>query len=230
MFWKKKPEARATIEPPIAREAPAKLAPDVSISDAILAYQRSFSESLQQVERADVRDAHRLVAEANKVVGHSGLGPALAPTLLDHVKYWPSWSKRDDFSKWVGFPATNISGEAEPRAEGRPAVSKITFTYNDHDYGVIFTDEGMRAWSDDSSAHGKVELHYQGYCVLGLDITQDLAKSYSTWRWNNVFAFVPGTWMKELTEMAAYIEAGFQQHMQEYSDSDALERARQIKL
>lgn len=229
MFWKK--------EKPVPIAAPATLpqqrlppTPEASIAEAILAYQRSFSESLEQVERAEVKDAQRLVARASQIIGESGLGPALVPTLLEHIKYWPTWSNRDDFGQYVQFPATNISGEVGSRLDGKPAVSKIHFTYNDHDYCVTFTDEGMSSWGDSSDAYGKVELAYQGYCVLGLDITQDLSKSYSVWRWQSVFAFVPGTWMKELTEMAAYIEAAQSQRLKDFTEKDALERARQIKL
>lgn len=46
----------------------------------------------------------------------------------------------------------------------------------------------------------------------------------------NVFAFIPGTWMKELIEMAVHIEASQTQYFEELMDKDALERARQIKL
>lgn len=231
MFWKKAKPARETPPAAVPAQGPPST-PEASIAQAILTYQRSFSESLKQVERADVKEAQRLVARANKLVGESGLGPALAPTLLEHVKHWPSWSKRDDFGQYAKFPAINISGEVERSSERRGSVSKIYFTYNGNPYGLIFTDEGMSPYSmgDSNLASGKVELIYQSHSVFGLNISQDMSKEYSVWRWQNVFAFVPGTWMKELTEMAAYIEAAQQQHFTDFIEKDALERASRIKF
>jgi hypothetical protein len=55
-------------------------------------------------------------------------------------------------------------------------------------------------------------------------------KEHATWRWNNVFAFIPGTWMKELIEMAAHIEASQEQYFEDFTDKDVIERARQIKF
>jgi uncharacterized protein (TIGR04255 family) len=83
---------------PHGARRPPPPAPEVDITDAILAYQRSFSESLRQALDSEVEEAKRLVARANRMVGDSGLGPALAPTLLEEVKYWPSWSQRERFS------------------------------------------------------------------------------------------------------------------------------------
>jgi len=227
---KKKPQA---VQPPVSVERPKPPpTPEASIAQAILSYQRSFSNSLQRAERSGFREAQQLVARATQIVGESGLGPALAPTLLEHVKHWPSWSKRDDFGEYAKFPATNISGEVERLPEREGSVSKIYFTYNGNAYGLIFTDEGMSPYSPGDSyfAYGKVELIYQGHSVFGLDISQDMSKEYYVWRWQNVFAFVPGTWMKELIEMAAYIEAAQQQYFTDFTEKDALERASRIKF
>ena len=190
-----------------------------------------ISDSLRRSVNTDVEEAKRLVARANKIVGESGLGPALAPTLLDHVKYWPSWSTRDDFRQYVKFPAEDISGSEETDDAKRTKTSRVQFLYNGNQYGVVFVDKGMPQWTnDDHNAYGKVQLVYQDHVVLGLDVSQNLSKEHATWRWNNVFAFVPGTWMKELIEMAAHLEASQAQYFEDFTDKDALERARQIKL
>ncbi|QDM17236.1 hypothetical protein FNL55_15485 [Tardiphaga sp. vice352] len=231
MFWKK--EKPTAVLPPVAVESQKPPpTPEASIAQAILSYQRSFYNSLQTTERTGFREAQRLVARATQIVRESRLGPALVPTLLEHIQHWPSWSKRDDFGKYVKFPANNVSGEVERLPEVGGSVSKIYFTYNGNAYGLIFTDEGSRPYSsgDTYFAYGKVELTYQGYSVFGLDISQDLSNEHSVWRWQNVLAFVPGTWMKELIEMAAYIEAAQQQYFTDFTEKDALERARRIKL
>jgi hypothetical protein len=231
MFWRKTKPPHVLEPPPPMPVQQASRSPEADIAQAILSYQRGFSDSLRRSVNTDVDEAKRLVARASRIVGDSGLGPALAPTLLDHVKYWPSWSTRDDFRQYVKFPAEDISGSQEADEAKRTKTSRVQFFYNSNRYGVVFVDEGMPQWTnDDHNAYGKVQLLYQSHVVLGLDISQNLSKEYSTWRWNNVFAFIPGTWMKELIEMAAHIEASQAQYFEDFTDKDALERARQIKL
>jgi hypothetical protein len=232
MFWRKTKPPQA-IEPatPVPPVRQVSRSPETDIAQAILSYQRAFSDSLRRSVNTDVEKAKQLVAHASKIVGESGLGPALAPTLLDHVKYWPSWSKWDDFRQYVKFPAEDISGSEETDEAKRTKTSRVQFLYNGNPYGVVFVDEGMPRWtSDDHNAYGKVQLIYQSHVVLGLDVSQNLSKEHATWRWNNVFAFIPGTWMKELIEMAAQIEASQSQYFEDLVDNDALERARRIKF
>jgi hypothetical protein len=232
MFWHKGKPSRE-VEPTgmVQHNVTTAPTPEANIAQAILAYQQAFSDSLRRSANTDVEEAKRLVARAKQIVADGRLGPALAPTLLDHVKYWPSWSKRDDFQQYVKFPAENISGSEETDPAKRTKTSRIHFSYNGNPYAVVFVDEGMPQWTnDDHNAYGKVQLIYQGHLVLGLDISQDLSKEHYTWRWQNVFAFIPGTWMKELIEMAALIEARQQQYFDDFLDKDALDRARQIKL
>lgn len=229
MFWRKTKPPQAVEPATIVQEV--SRSPETHISQAILAYQRAFADTLRRSVNTDVEKAKQLVARASKIVGESGLGPALAPTLLDHVKYWPSWSKRDDFHQYVKFPAEEISGSEETDEGKRTKTSRVQFLYNGNPYGVVFVDEGMPQWtSDDHNAYGKVQLIYQGHVVLGLDVAKNLSKEHATWRWNNVFAFIPGTWMKELIEMAAQIEASQSQYFEDFVNNDALERARRIKF
>jgi hypothetical protein len=102
MFWRKT-NHRGPVEPATIVQEVSR-SPEADIAQAILAYQRAFADTLRRSVNTDVENAKRLVARANKIVGESGLGPALAPILLDHVKYWPSWSKRDDFRQYVQIP------------------------------------------------------------------------------------------------------------------------------
>ena len=78
------------------------------LSAALEAYQRDYASRIKKPANMDAQKAAALVKEAKDIVGKSGLGPALAPTLVEHVKYWPGWSKRDDFQKRIGFPASDI--------------------------------------------------------------------------------------------------------------------------
>jgi hypothetical protein len=138
---------------------------------------------------------------------------------------------RNDFRQYVKFLAEDISGSQATDEAKRTKTTRVQFLYNGNPYGVVFIDEGMPQWTtDDHNACGKVHLIYQSHVVLGLDVSQNLSKEHATWRWNNVFAFIPGTWMKELIEMAAHIEGSQAQYFEDFTANDALERARQIKL
>jgi hypothetical protein len=159
MFWRKQPKPRP--EPPstpVAQWIPPE-PPEANIARAILDYQRHFSESLRHSVSADVEEAKRVVARANQIVGEGGLGPALAPTLLEHVKYWPSWSTHGDFLEYVNFPAEGISGTEEADELHRTKTTRVHFSYHGNPYTVVFVDEGMPQWTtDDLNAYGKVEL------------------------------------------------------------------------
>src|ERR1700681_4576798 len=128
MFWRKtkrpQTERPQAIEPPMPVQQVARV-PETDIAQAILAYQRAFADTLRRSVNTDDENAKQLVARANKIVGESGLGPALAPTLLDHVKYWPSWSKWDDFRQYVKFPAAEISGSEVTDEVKRTKTSRI---------------------------------------------------------------------------------------------------------
>jgi len=188
MFWRKRP--KPWIKPP-----------------AILDYQRSFSDSLRHSVSTDVDEAKRIVARANQIVGESGLGPALASTLLEHVLAIMVKARR--FREYVHFPAEDISGEKETDEAHRTETTRVNFSYRGNHYTLTFVDRGMSQWAtDDSNTNGKVELIYRGHSVLGLDVSKDLSKEHSIWRWQNVFAFLPGSWMKDLIEMAAHIDEG----------------------
>jgi hypothetical protein len=229
VFWRRSKPKQIALTP--ERKNPPSPAPEVDITDAILAYQRSFSESLKQALNSDTEEAKRNVARAHRIVGDSGLGPALAPTLLEEIKYWPSWCQREDFQQHVKFPASDISGSTETDPNNETKTSRIHFSYAGNPYRLIFVDQGMSRWaSDDPCARGKVELIYRGHSVLGLDISQDLSKEHYQWRWNAVFAFLTGSWMKDLIEMAAIIEDGQRRLFDDYLEKDALDRASRIKL
>ena len=67
------------------------------LAAALAAYERDFAARIKDLTNVDAESARAIVREANTIVRESGLGTALAPTLIEHVKHWPTWCKRDDF-------------------------------------------------------------------------------------------------------------------------------------
>jgi len=108
----------------------------------------------------------------------------------------------------------------------------VTFSFNSSVYTLRFIDEGMFEWAtDDMKTYGKVELIFDGKTVLGLDISNDLSKGdLASWWMRDVYALLPGPWMKELIEMAAYIDGTKERERTQWRNNDALERARGIQL
>lgn len=161
-------------------------------------------------------------------MGQSGLGAALAPTLIEHIYHWPTWSKRDDFLKWVHFPATDVAA-SETKKE-KETIRGILFSYEGQRYGVRFIDEGSSSGPDgEPFHHGTVDFVAKGETVLGLNVSQDMDE-YSKWRWFNLYAFKAGPWTRHLVEIAAHIEHGTRKSLSEWHENDVIERAKNIKL
>jgi hypothetical protein len=195
---------------------------------ALDAYRRDFEKRTRPAENKDVKAAAALIQEAEEIVRRTKLGAALAPTMIEEIYHWPSWSQRDDFLKWVHFPAEQII--ASEKKDGKDAIKGILFTYQGQRYGVRFIDHGAFSLPDGEFAqHGTVDFVVNGETVLGLKISQD-QEEFSHWTWFNLYAFRPGPWTKHLVEIAALIEEGKRRSLSEYYEKDLLERAKNIKL
>jgi hypothetical protein len=81
----------------------------------------------------------------------------------------------------------------------------------------------------DMHSYGKLELTVDDV-VLGLDISRDMGKEFSNWAMSDVYAFLPGPWMKDVIEMAAYIDGSKVKEREAWLNEDALSRAKAIKL
>ena len=170
----------------------------------------------------------RVVAEARKFVSESRLGYALARPLLSHVEYWPAWSRRDDFGNFANGPFQYIDGS---RSDQKPKTTVVSFTYNSMAYTLRLIDNGMSEWGESSDTYGKVELIKDEQVMLGIDISKDLSEGDAAyWKMSGVYALSPGPWMRDLIEMAAYIDGMFERRIDQWKNDDAIARAKRIKL
>jgi hypothetical protein len=224
MVWGSKKSAPLPVPEP---NKPAQ-SPDQIISEMLSAYQRHFYETAKGQPDPSIEAAKAKVDRAYQVVSQSRIGYSVC-AILEHVKHWPSWSERDDFQKWVGFPASNVSGSRE-KVDHNHDQTTVNFSYSGTPYSLTFIDRGISTWSNDMTAYGTVELFYAGELVVGLDIGRDISKDCDRWRFHGVNAFAPGEWMKQVVEMAALIDAHNERSMNQYSENDALQRASRIKL
>jgi hypothetical protein len=198
------------------------------LAAALAAYERNFAARIKDLTNVDAESARAIVREANTIVRESGLGTALAPTLIEHVKHWPTWCKRDDFQDWVGFPATSIYATAEKR--DKEEVLGVLFTYNHERYWIRFSDEGTTWLPDGTADHGgKVDFLWNGDAVLGVSVFLESGE-FGRWCWRDVHIFKVGEWAKDLLEIAAHIKKDEGSAIRRRSEHDAIERAKSIRL
>lgn len=200
---------------------------DINISQALQAYQKEFSERLRTASEPAAESAREIIAKAVKLVRDSGIGEALAPRLLEHVMRWPSWSKRDGFEQRKGFPADNVRGSEDPLYK-----CVVHFTYKGAAYILKFSEDRLISWGElDNKYYGKVQLFAAERMVIGLNTVKDLNhQEGAQWEWCDVFAFVPGTWMKDLLEIAAYIKRSDEARLRRYFDDKDKMQAAGIEL
>jgi hypothetical protein len=125
--------------------------------------------------------------------------------MLEHVKYWPAWSKHDNFQNYCKGPFRYLGGSTD---NTKPTTTVVTFSYNSRVYALKFIDEGVFEWAtDDMNTYGKLEIIVEDKTVLGLEVSQDLSKGdLAHWWMQDVYALLPGPWMKDIIEMAAHID------------------------
>lgn len=75
-------------------------------------YHRDYEARLQSGPNIEAQQARQLIQKARDLIRQSGIGDALT-ILQEEVKYWSSWSQRDDLVKFVHFPATDIRTREE---------------------------------------------------------------------------------------------------------------------
>ena len=199
--------------------------PEIALAEALSAYERSYYKKVSSALDYDAEQAKRIVKQARTFIQDSRLAYAICRSVLEHVKYWPSWSERPDFHEYANGPFRYLDGK---RDTGASPETTVKFSYNSEIYTLRFFDEGISPGAtDDMHTYGKVELIIDDQTVLGLDISKDLQEEFAHWWMVNVY---PGPWMKELIEMAAYIDGTEARKREDWRNDDALKRAKAIRL
>jgi hypothetical protein len=222
MSWWTKPEPAP---PPPAAPA-AQPVPERSVAEALRAYGEQFDKSLQGPQSEETRRAEELLAKARQIINESGLGHALAPTLLEHVQDWPAQSQRADFVQSIGFPCRYISGSREEDKHDEKKMTVVSFAYKEAVYTVRLVSTDISAGSG-IDAYGQVYLQWGDQEVLGLDVSHEIS---ARWRWLNVFVFQPGSWMQDLIEMDSYIAAKVMKGPTDRRAADIQARASRVRL
>jgi hypothetical protein len=168
---------------------------------ALREYREQFYQNLP-AEPAGVPSA-QLHAQWAEVVVASGLDTALASTLLSHIEQWPTWIDDANLVKYAAFPADYASLALDRHDAASPSFT-ASFGYKGSSYRVELSELRLRAWTiDPGDLNSRVAFIHDAVPVLGLEIRR---APTGDWRSHRVWAFNPGAWMKDLVEVAQYIE------------------------
>lgn len=237
MFWNKKteppePEPKSVVQT-VTTEIDETLE---SKSKKLIASLKDYSESAYKdaISKPDSEliEAREKVAKANMLIVESRLGYALGRCIPEHIKYWASWIDRDDFEDWVRFDASNISAikSEEKTASKKVSTSTIEFKFNNLEYRIVFSDEGISYIFDSTTHYGSIELWFNGKRVAKFSLDQDVEQEFSQWEYSSVKALKVGPWMKDILDIAAQIQAREKESLNSYADKNTLETAKNIEL
>ena len=175
------------------------------LAKMLVEYRRDYEMRLRSHPNIEAQQARQVVQKARDLIRHSGIGDALT-LLLEEVKYWPSWSQRDDLIKLVHFPATDIRAREESKEEPfkRATTTTVSFMYGNKPYGLVFEDRGPSYLADgEPIRNGTLDFIAEDAVVLSLNVSND-ADGHE-WHWFDLNALNIGAWTKDLLEIAAPI-------------------------
>jgi hypothetical protein len=193
-------------------------------------YRRDYETRLQSRPNIEAQQARQVVQKARDLLRQSGIGDALT-LLLEEVKYWPSWSQRDDLIKSVHFPANDIRAREELKEEPFKTTTTTTvyFIYGDKPYGLVFEDRGPSYIPDgEPIRNGTLDFIAEDAVVLSLNVSSD-ADGHE-WHWFDLNALNIGPWTKDLLEIAAYINIATKDSLRHFNEKSDIDKAKKIRL
>jgi hypothetical protein len=193
-------------------------------------YRRDYETRLQSRPNIEAQQARQVVQKARDLIRESGIGDALT-LLLQEVRYWPSWSQRDDLIKSLHFPATDIRAREESKQEpfGRITTTTAYFIYGDKPYGLMFEDRGPSYNPDGEPIRkGALDFIAEDAVVLSLNVSSD-ADGHE-WHWFDLNALNIGPWTKDLLEIAAYINIATKDSLRHFNEKSDIDKAKKIRL
>jgi len=200
------------------------------LAEMLAEYRRDYETRLQSRPNIEAQQARQLIQKARDLIRKSGMGDALT-LLLEEVKYWPSWSQRDDLIKLVHFPATDIRAREESKEEPfkRATTTTVSFMYGNKPYGLVFEDRGPSYLADgEPIRNGTLDFIAEDAVVLSLNVSND-ADGHE-WHWFDLNALNIGAWTKDLLEIAAHINVATEDSRRHFNEKSDIDKAKKIRL
>jgi len=182
---------------------------------------------------AELDAAKEKVAAATKIVIEGRLAYALLRQLLEEVKYWPSWSKRDDFEQYKNLNCELLSAEnnsvGDPNQRHEETVVK--FIYNGRTYTFMFLDKGWSVLPGSTERYGVASLNDETGSVLSMECVLDGAVEFSYWQFLSLKVLrLKDVWTQDLLQIATDLELSREREREDYNNKEILEAARHIEL
>ena len=193
-------------------------------------YRRDYETRLQSRPNIEAQQARQVVQKARDLIRQSGIGDALT-LLLEEVKFWPSWSQRDDLINSVHFPATDIRAREEAKEEPfkRTTITTVYFMYGDKPYGLVFEDRGLSYLPDgEPIRNGNLDFIAEDAVVLSLNVSNDADEH--EWHWFDLNALNIGPWTKDLLEIAAHINVATKESGRQFNERSDIDKAKKIRF
>ena len=200
------------------------------LAEMLAEYRRDYETRLQSRPNIEAQQARQLIQKARDLIRKSGIGDALT-LLLEEVKYWPSWSQRDDLIKLVHFPATDIRAREETKEEPfkRATTTTVSFMYGNKPYGLVFEDRGPSYLPEgEPIRNGTLDFIAEDAVVLSLNVSND-ADGHE-WHWFDLNALNIGAWTKDLLEIAAHINVATEDSRRHFNEKSDIDKAKKIRL
>jgi len=200
------------------------------LAEMLAEYRRDYETRLRSRPNNSAQQARQVIQKARDLIRQSGIGDALT-LLLEEVKYWPSWSQRDDLIKLVHFPATDIRAREESKEETfkRTTTTTVSFMYGDKPYGLVFEDRGPSYLPDaEPIRKGTLDFIAEDAVVLSLNVSND-ADGHE-WHWFDLNALNIGAWTKDLLEIAAHIDVATEDSRRHFNEKSDIDKAKKIRL
>jgi hypothetical protein len=198
------------------------------LAELLEKYHRDYETRLQS--NIEAQQARQLIQKARELTRQSGLGDALT-ILLEEVKYWPSWSQRDELVKFVHFPATDILARIDSKEEpfNQATTTTVHFVYGDKRYGLVFEDRGSSYLPDsEPRRNGTLDFITDDVVVLSLNVSND--NNGHEWHWVDLNALIIDRWTKDLLEIAAHIKVSNGDSWRHFIEKRDIDKAKKIRL
>ncbi len=174
------------------------------IKESVQTLRRSLDEELSQLERSlkdQSGDIHQRVSERQQLVRELEIDKKLTE-IYEEIKYYPSWSARDDWGKYRNCEID------DPKEEKKDHEKIIRFGLNNKTYVLLYKDEGSSTGFDgDYFHHTHLNLlDAQGNILIGINISVEVDYVVEL-RPFSVDAFKPGDWIKDILECYELFQA-----------------------
>lgn len=198
--------APASAPPPTPARVPAPVTPPKSAMEVVVEHAERMRSELRKVEqreyldhKAAVADAEAHIAAAIKWIERTGLAAALPP-IIDALRPWAAWIKRDDFHRWVPPDVYDIT--AEERTESKEGYTSPRRTWHvtyslapgATRYGFEFVEE---PGGFEGTSFGEAHVYHGEQEVFRIAcMTRNRARDWETrWSTGQPSVLVPGEWV-----------------------------------